>query len=114
MTQRRGDFLFNLGPDALYAAGEGVKVLQELGVFFQGGTPALGRRAKAVLDNRLYLLPQSPGTLSLRENVRYLDGGWQTLVDGLRQAAEKAGVEIVGGARVTTPICCYGANVVKL
>lgn len=32
--------------------------------------------------------------------VLYLDGGWQTLVDGLRLAAEHAGVHIVTGARV--------------
>jgi phytoene dehydrogenase-like protein len=32
--------------------------------------------------------------------VLYLDGGWQTLVDGLRQAAQDAGVRIVTGARV--------------
>jgi phytoene dehydrogenase-like protein len=180
VTQQRGDFLFNLGPHALYAAGEGVKVLQELGVSFQGKTPTLGSAAKALLHNKLYLLPQSPRTmlttellgvrdklgfmqlmvefstvqpesaqqlplqawlrdrpgsdrlrqlllafarlttyadapeqlsaavflrqmqLTLRDNVRYLDGGWQTLVDGLRQAAEKVGVEIVAGAKVTT------------
>ena len=32
--------------------------------------------------------------------VLYLDGGWQTLVDGLRQAAQNAGVRIITGARV--------------
>lgn len=32
--------------------------------------------------------------------VLYLDGGWQTLVDGLRLAAEHAGARIVTGARV--------------
>ncbi len=32
--------------------------------------------------------------------VFYLDGGWQTLVDGLRQAALDAGASIVTGARV--------------
>lgn len=30
----------------------------------------------------------------------YLDGGWQTLVDGLRQAAQEAGAELVTHARV--------------
>ncbi|MBX3055327.1 MAG: NAD(P)/FAD-dependent oxidoreductase [Anaerolineae bacterium] len=38
--------------------------------------------------------------LAYRHNVRYLDGGWQTLVDGLRAAAETAGVTIHTGARV--------------
>jgi phytoene dehydrogenase-like protein len=33
-------------------------------------------------------------------HVLYLDGGWQTLVDGLRQTAQDAGVRIVTGTRV--------------
>ena len=33
-------------------------------------------------------------------SVLYLDGGWQTLVDGLREAAVRAGVIIETGARV--------------
>ena len=33
-------------------------------------------------------------------NVLYLDGGWQTLVDGLRQVAQHTGVRIVTSARV--------------
>jgi len=33
-------------------------------------------------------------------SVLYLDGGWQTLVDGLREAAVRAGVVIETGARV--------------
>ena len=38
--------------------------------------------------------------LALKANVRYLDGGWQTLVDGLRRAAEAAGVCILSHAKV--------------
>lgn len=38
--------------------------------------------------------------LALAKNVTYLDGGWQTIVDGLGAAAEQAGVRIVAGARV--------------
>lgn len=38
--------------------------------------------------------------LALSNNVLYLDGGWQTLVDGLRAAAETAGVRLVPGTRV--------------
>jgi len=34
-------------------------------------------------------------------NVLYLDGGWQTLVDGLHRVAERAGVRIRANARVT-------------
>jgi len=39
--------------------------------------------------------------LALSSGVDYLDGGWQVLVDGLRTVAERAGVRIVAGARVT-------------
>jgi phytoene dehydrogenase-like protein len=35
-----------------------------------------------------------------KSGVIYLDGGWQTLVDGLRSTAERLGVEIVTGTRV--------------
>jgi phytoene dehydrogenase-like protein len=37
--------------------------------------------------------------LAVRANVRYLDGGWRTIVAGLRQAALDAGAAIVTGAR---------------
>ncbi|HEY6330062.1 MAG TPA: FAD-dependent oxidoreductase, partial [Blastocatellia bacterium] len=40
--------------------------------------------------------------MALGGGVLYLDGGWQTLVDGLRQAAERAGVVIQTGCRVET------------
>jgi phytoene dehydrogenase-like protein len=38
--------------------------------------------------------------LGLGSGVRYLDGGWQRLVDALEDRARAAGVEIVSGARV--------------
>ncbi len=38
--------------------------------------------------------------LALAGGVLYLDGGWQTLVDKLRAAAEQAGAQFVTGARV--------------
>ncbi len=38
--------------------------------------------------------------MALADNVLYLDGGWQTLVDGLREAAATAGAEIRRSARV--------------
>jgi len=38
--------------------------------------------------------------LSLRGSVLYLDGGWQTIVNGLRRAAISAGARIVPGAPV--------------
>ncbi|RAQ98498.1 hypothetical protein A4R35_23350 [Thermogemmatispora tikiterensis] len=38
--------------------------------------------------------------LSLKRPVRYIDGGWQTLVTGLRRTAEQAGVHLHPGTRV--------------
>ncbi|MBX5459187.1 MAG: NAD(P)/FAD-dependent oxidoreductase [Thermogemmatispora sp.] len=38
--------------------------------------------------------------LSLRRPVLYIDGGWQTLVTGLRRTAEQAGVHLHPGTRV--------------
>jgi len=38
--------------------------------------------------------------MALTSNVLYLDGGWQVLVDGLRKAAQAAGVHIVTGEKV--------------
>jgi len=37
---------------------------------------------------------------ALASGVLYLDGGWRTLADGLRDVAEKEGVNIIAGARV--------------
>ena len=37
---------------------------------------------------------------SLRHPVHYIDGGWRTLVDGLRAAAERMGARIVSDAHV--------------
>jgi phytoene dehydrogenase-like protein len=37
---------------------------------------------------------------ALRHPVHYVDGGWQVLVDGLRDAAEQAGARVVSGAGV--------------
>lgn len=38
--------------------------------------------------------------ISLKNPVLYVDGGWQTLVNGLRDIAEQAGAQIVSGTRV--------------
>ncbi len=40
--------------------------------------------------------------LALLGNVWYLDGGWQTLVDGLRNCAFERGVKLQTGARVSS------------
>jgi phytoene dehydrogenase-like protein len=37
-----------------------------------------------------------------RFNVRYVDGGWQTLVRGLAHSAERAGVRILAGAKAVS------------
>ncbi len=169
VTTPFGEFRFNLGPHALYVAGEGRAVLKELGVAVRGGRPP-SSGSFAIRGGRLDTLPVGPlsllttGILSLggklevarilaalpkadpatlrgrtvaewlsgasgREEVRellaaivrvatyahdperqgaeaavaqiqralrtgvlYLDGGWQSIVDGLRAQAEAAGV----------------------
>ncbi len=40
--------------------------------------------------------------LALAGNVLYIDGGWQTLVDGLRRVAQESGAKIVSGSRVSS------------
>lgn len=40
--------------------------------------------------------------LASARGVSYLDGGWQTLVDGLRQVAQHAGVHLETSCKVTT------------
>jgi phytoene dehydrogenase-like protein len=40
--------------------------------------------------------------VALAGNVLYIDGGWQTLVDGLRRVAKASAVRIVSGARVSS------------
>jgi phytoene dehydrogenase-like protein len=177
-TRTRSGFHFNLGPHALYSAGEGAAVLKDLGVRVTGGLPS-GSGAYALRDGRRQALPTgflsllttgllrlpaklelgrllgglqridsdalasvsveawladavrheeargviralvrlstyandperlSAGTalgqlkLALAKGVRYLDGGWQTIVEGLRAVATAAGAEIVTGVRVT-------------
>lgn len=171
VTTTLGEFRFNLGPHALYVAGEARAVLKELGVDVRGGRPAASG-SFAISGGRLDTLPVGPisllttGLLSLggklelgrlmgrlprmetddlggltvtewlnkvsgrqevreflaalvrvatyahdperqsaaaaiaqlrralRTGVLYLDGGWQSMVDGLRSRAETAGVRI--------------------
>jgi phytoene dehydrogenase-like protein len=178
-TQTKNDFHFNLGPHALYRAGEGNKILQELGIRFSGNMPN-GSGGFAIANGKKHTLPggfisllttgllklpakfelacylgslssldtqslqktsvadwlsgnvrhtevrqlfqalfrltsytnapehQSAGAalrqlqLALEANVTYIDGGWQTLVNGLRDAAETAGVQIETGKRIVT------------
>jgi phytoene dehydrogenase-like protein len=170
-TSEAQGFRLNLGPRALYRPA--ARILQELGVPYTGGRPALTGYAFA--DGRLHPLPRGIGglleappfagwqaaagraladlmrakpadlarlslaawaaALGLGERprqyvdalvrlasyvdapdrlsaataqahlaetggeVRYLDGGWQTLVDGLRRIAQAAGVAVRPQAR---------------
>ena len=174
-THRAGEFLFNIGPHALYNGAAGMRALRELGVPFSGKPPA-AVGGLAVRGGALDLLPGGPMSLlrtrllpfgakmevarllgslakidaaaadgvtvrdwlarevrhdetrallgalfrlvsyadeterssagavlaslrtALTKNVVYLDGGWQSLVDGLRKVAEDAGAKIVTGA----------------
>lgn len=51
--------------------------------------------------------------LGLTGGVRYLDGGWTTLVAGLRSAAETAGARILTGARVASVVRDAGDGSVR-
>lgn len=48
--------------------------------------------------------------LTLKNPVHYVEGGWQTLVDGLRRVAEQAGARIVSGHRVASVLYQSGEN----
>ncbi len=188
-TTRAGDYLFNLGPHAVYRAGAGVKVLQELNIKFSGRSPEV--TGMTVMSGQPYRMPAGPASLlttnlltargkleivrllaqlpfidadrlegvTLREwldheiyspdarcylealnrvstysnmpdlqsasafvrqvrlatrSVTYLYGGWQSLVDGLRQAAQASGVNIITGTRVTSLEGGRTIEVVKL
>lgn len=42
---------------------------------------------------------------TLHDPIHYIDGGWQTLVDGLRTQAEQHGATIMSGAHVAQVLC---------
>jgi phytoene dehydrogenase-like protein len=63
----------------------------------------------AALDARMAL---SQIRLGIANGVLYLDGGWQTLVDGLGRRALSLGVEIQGGQRVESLASLDAAGVV--
>jgi phytoene dehydrogenase-like protein len=172
-TSRDG-YTLNLGPHALYRAGAGARVLEDLGIRYTGAPPP-AEGALAWDGRGLHLLPAGPRSLlfsrllgpvekwelaralsalprtdtrpwqarttaewlqatfrhrgsrgvaeflvrvttyaddpdrmsagaaldqirlALSSGVLYLDGGWQTLVDGLAGAAAAAGVAVTGG-----------------
>jgi phytoene dehydrogenase-like protein len=47
--------------------------------------------------------------IALAHNVRYVDGGWQALVEGLRRVGEAAGVAFVSGVRAEQVVVEDGA-----
>lgn len=181
-TETKQGFHFNLGPHALYAGGQGVKILRELGVEFTAKKPGVSG-SFAVLRGRKHTFPNGAGALmttglfgfaakmeagallskigkiktaaiqnltinqwlekevrnsevkdlictlfrvstyanapeimsagaaiaqlqmALDSNVFYLDEGWQTLVNGLKTAAENAGVKIISQVKVDKIFC---------
>ena len=172
VTNKLGDFEFNLGPHAVYRKGALAQVLREIGVAYTGKAPpndgyainggalhSVGLSPKWFLTTkligsktelfRLFMRIRSmdttkfaglsigqwlesevrdPGVRALvtgllrvatyannldldasialsqmqmaQSGVLYLDHGWQTIVDGLRAAAEAAGVRIETNAPV--------------
>ncbi len=172
VTNKLGDFEFNLGPHAVYKKGALARVLREIGVSYTGKVPSntgyaikdgtlhdVGLNPKWFLTSKLIgsksellkvfmrirtmdtakyagmatgewlesevrdpgvralitgLLRVSTYTNSLdldasialsqlqmgQAGVLYLDHGWQTIVDGLRAAAERAGAHIEMNAPV--------------
>jgi phytoene dehydrogenase-like protein len=178
ITQNAKKFQFNLGPHALYRAGQAATILDELGVSFTGKTPTLAG-SYAIRQGKSFALPlglrglltsglfgiagklevsrllaglgkidttslqhltlqdwlhqatrlpevrqffealvrlttytNAPERLSAGaalaqlqlafSGITYIDGGWQVLVEGLRQAAQAAGVQFVMGAQVAS------------
>ncbi|WP_376796456.1 phytoene desaturase family protein [Thermogemmatispora sp.] len=175
-TQVYQGYCLNRGGHALYPGGAATRVLRELGISFQAGSP---RRVQVLSHGRFFAYPADPASflttallsrsekmellrvltrlalhkpqsladlsvqkwiddhvrhedvrqfllasartltysanleltsmepvvtqlqLSLKRPVLYIDGGWQTLVAGLRRAAEQAGARLYTGRRVT-------------
>ncbi len=52
--------------------------------------------------------------MALGSGVLYIDGGWQSLVDGLKASAEKSGVKFVSGAKVEQVECNRRVQGVRL
>jgi len=61
-TDQRGSFSFNRGPHALYLAGEGFKVLAQLGVHPEGGPPSAG--GQGLVGDRMGALPFGAAALA--------------------------------------------------
>src|SRR5579884_3254311 len=68
----------------------------------------------ATYSNAPDLLPVSVMPPFLDAKALYLDGGWQTLVDGLRHVAQEAGAQIVTQARVEAVVIADAGHSVRL
>lgn len=186
-TKQHSGFSFNQGAHALYLAGPGEKLLDELGVPYSGSIVSRDKFL-ALEGGRLHTMPTSLTSLArttllkpaakaefirlyaslnhmtvarlhnvsvhewleqqvrhpqvrqlflalarlttysnasdmlsaglfiplLNAQVRYLDGGWQTLVNGLRQVAQEAGAKVLTHARVAAIEVSNESNTVRL
>lgn len=56
VTHTKNGFHLNLGPRALYRAGQGTKILATLGISFTGGVPAVNG-GYAIHQGKTYALP---------------------------------------------------------
>jgi glycine/D-amino acid oxidase-like deaminating enzyme len=63
-TDERDGYRFNRGPHALYLGGEGLPILQALGVDLAGATPST-TGARMVVDGRSHLMPTGATTLAV-------------------------------------------------
>ncbi|MCB0166731.1 MAG: NAD(P)/FAD-dependent oxidoreductase [Anaerolineae bacterium] len=75
-TQEKNGFYFNLGPHALYRFGDGVKILQELGLEYNGHFPKLN--GVVIKNHQPHPLPFQPVSL-LTTKVLSWPAKWQTM-----------------------------------
>jgi phytoene dehydrogenase-like protein len=61
-TVNKNNFLFNLGPHALYPTGKAFRILHELGIQFHGGSPSYGD-SFAIYDQRVHRFPSGLSSL---------------------------------------------------
>ncbi|MCW5829917.1 MAG: NAD(P)/FAD-dependent oxidoreductase [Deltaproteobacteria bacterium] len=60
-THEKGGFYFNVGPHALYGAGEAARVLKELGVSYKGAAPSA--TGLTIREGKTWKLPATPWSL---------------------------------------------------
>ena len=75
-TQEKHGFYFNLGPHALYRLGEGVQILQELGLEFKGHFPQLN--GVLIKNNQPHPLPFQPVSLLTTKVINW-PAKWQMM-----------------------------------